>query len=93
MSRVRQLIDAVELEAKGLKATVDWELGGPYPRVEIWAPFGKYFCESGTHVLCSQVNREELKDLIKRMLGGTSDCKDGGCNGDCENHVLTVLED
>jgi len=58
-----------------------------------FAPDGKHFATEGLHEIV-EVQTDEPADevwarLHDRILDGFADCKDGGCNRDCELAMLS----
>jgi hypothetical protein len=57
------------------------------------APAGKYFATEGLHEIVECQTDEPADEvwarLHERILDGFADCKDGGCNRDCELAMLS----
>jgi hypothetical protein len=58
-----------------------------------FAPVGKYFATEGLHTLVEcqtdEPDDEVWARLHERILDGFAECRDGGCNGDCELAMLS----
>ncbi len=61
----------------------DWKIGHGHG-CDCYAPKGKVFASSHTHVLCEEVNRPwkpDYADILVRLSDGLEDCPDGA---DCD---------